>query len=111
MTESSRLSKYKKDLLPPLLKFEEVGMSHTIKVTGDHEYTDRDDNEKYVLDAEDEHSMPCSWIVGAWHALEELERVDPQPGDWITITRLEDKGRSHQYRIEPAEPTREEMGF
>ena len=112
--ESSRFSKYGNGDYAPLFK-PEPGESRVGKLEGDHEFTAQgDDGEERVLpvlDFVDEHGEKWSWRASTWRALEELKRVDPQVGKWYRITRLPDRGRSHDYIVEPAELSRDEVPF
>ena len=40
-----------------------------------------------------------SWMASTWHAIDQLCEADPKPGDRVSVARLPNKGRSHQYRI------------
>jgi hypothetical protein len=99
MANDSRFSKYRRDDLPPLVKLD-VGEQFTGRLTGEHEYSPSSDDEpKPVLEFEDEHRKPFAWRASAWRAIDELDKVDPQPGDWVTVIRLPDRGRSHDFSV------------
>ena len=93
----SRFNKYRtEDDRPPLRKLE-AGESFTAKLIGDHDY-DGDDGPVPVLELKDEHGE-FAWIAGGWHARDVLADADPQHGDIVTVARLADRGRSHQWDI------------
>jgi hypothetical protein len=93
----SRFAQYTSGDLPPLVK-PDVGDGFTGRLVGEHEYT-TDDRTLPVLDFEDGDGGRFSWMVSAWHALDQLALADPPPGALLEIRRLPDKGRSHQFRI------------
>ncbi len=98
--QSSRFSKYAQGELAPLVKLEQ-DESQTGRLVGEHEYNGEDDNVFPVLEIVDAVTgREVAWRASAWHARERLELVDPQHGDVIRITRLADRGKSHQYKIE-----------
>jgi hypothetical protein len=102
MANDSRFQKYRDDDLAPLVKLAGPGQQFTGRLVGEHEYISRRDGEEKVipvLDLQDEHGEAFSWMASAWRALDELAKVDPKVGDWVTVIRLPDRGSSHDYSI------------
>jgi hypothetical protein len=96
-SSTSRFSKYRQASdYAPLRKLE-VGEEFTERLVGDHEY-EGSDGPVPVLDFDE-----FSWMASSWHAIEQLEIADPQPGDAVRVKRLPNKGRSHQFEIEVIE--------
>ena len=102
MSKDSRFAKYREDDLAPLVKLAEPGDQFTGRLVGDREYVSRrDGGEKVhpILDFERENGEPFAWIASAWRAKKELANIDPQPGDWVTVIRLPNRGQSHDFSI------------
>ena len=89
--------------LPELKKLDEPGQNFTARLTGDHAY-EGDDGPLPVLELRDEAGFEFAWLCGSWHAREQLAVADPQVGDVVTVARLADRGRSHQYSITVVQP-------
>ena len=89
--------------LPQFRKLEEPGQRFTATLTGDHSY-EGDNGAVPVLEFKDETGVEFAWLAGPWHAREQLALADPQRGDRVTVRRLADRGRSHQYSIAIVQP-------
>src|SRR4051794_35314405 len=97
---TSRFARYKRDDLAPRLKLDQ-GNEFTKTLIGTREYTGGDNDPVPILDlTEPDTGELCAWMASSWHAIDQLDLVDPQIGDTIRVRRLADKGRSHQYRVE-----------
>ena len=104
MEKDSPFKKYRGDDFAPLKK-PAIGEQLIGKLTGHHEYVSRRDGEEKVipvLDFVDETGEAFSWMASAWRAIDELAKVDPKTGDWVTVTRLPDRGSSHDFSIHVA---------
>ena len=100
---SSRFDQYKSESDLPELRKLEVGESFTARLFGDHPY-EGDNGPVPVLEFVDGAGVEFGWIAGSWHAREQLAVVDPQVNDTVTVSRLADRGRSHQYSITIVQP-------
>jgi hypothetical protein len=101
----SRFSKYRRNAeFAPLRKLKESD-SFVGKLTGEHEYQSAD-GPVPVLELVGKDGKPFGWMASGWCAIEELEEKDPQHGDWITVLRHSDQGRSHIYEITIIEPAK-----
>ncbi len=95
----SRFDKYRtEDDRPPLRKPEQFE-SFTAKLLGEHDFVGENGRVVPVLELTDEIGE-FGWMVGPWHARDELSIADPQVGDMVRVTRLADKGKSHRYKID-----------
>jgi hypothetical protein len=101
--QGSRFEKYRPDSELADLKKLEVGQTFTATLTGDHEY-DGKDGPVPVLEFRAKDGIEFGWMAGSWHAREQLADLDPQDGDTVTVTRLADRGLSHQYSIRTEKP-------
>ena len=101
----SRFDKYRTESDLPVLKKLEPGESFTAKLLGDHDYTG-DSGPIPVLEFRDDGGE-FGWLAGAWKAREELAIADPKVGDVVTVARLADRGRSHDYSIVVVQPASE----
>ncbi len=102
----SRFDKYRAEGDWPDLRKLDEGTSFTAKLTGEHDYEGKD-GPVPVLEFEDRAGAKFAWRASSWHAREELAIADPQVGDELTVTRLTDRGRSHQYMVAVTQAARE----
>jgi hypothetical protein len=102
---ASRFDEFRNDGdLPPLRKLE-IGEKFTALLQGVRPWTPPADQQNPdpkplpVLDLE-EANVRYSWMASTWHAIDQLTYADPADGDTVRVTRLPNRGRSHQYQVE-----------
>src|SRR5215208_5367824 len=98
MSNSNEFDRFRKSDLAPLRRLE-AGQQFTARKVGYHLYEPEGKQPLPVLDFQDEHGEPFSFMSGSWRYLDALAEASPQDGDWVTIRRLPDRGSSHNYEV------------